>query len=75
MILRDGFQATSLDGAEVVRLVDACIRHQDHFSGGAGMELLQLWGKHAPLFVSNQVCDMYGWAKGSLGQAYMERTL
>ena len=49
MILRDGFQATSLDGAEVVRLVDACIRHQDHFSGGAGMELLQLWGKHAPL--------------------------
>jgi len=31
--LRDGFQATSLDGDEVVRLLDACMRHQDHFSG------------------------------------------
>ena len=31
--LRDGFQATSLDGDEVVRLLDACMRHQDHFNG------------------------------------------
>ncbi|KAL0028215.1 hypothetical protein WJX79_002150 [Trebouxia sp. C0005] len=31
--LRDGFQATSLDSDEVVRLLDACIRHQDHFNG------------------------------------------
>ncbi len=31
--LRDGFQATSLDRDEVVRLLDACIRHQDHFNG------------------------------------------
>ncbi len=31
--LRDGFQATSLDGDEVVRLLDACIRHHDHFNG------------------------------------------
>ncbi len=57
-----------------MRLVDACIRYQDHFSGGAGMELLQIWGKHAPLYVSNQVCDMQGhMAKGSLGQAYIEK--
>ncbi|KAL0043991.1 hypothetical protein WJX82_000104 [Trebouxia sp. C0006] len=31
--LRDGFQATSLDSDEVVRILDACIRHQDHFNG------------------------------------------
>jgi hypothetical protein len=31
--LRGGFQATSLDGDEVVRLLDACMRHQDHFNG------------------------------------------
>ncbi|KAL0028847.1 hypothetical protein WJX77_000806 [Trebouxia sp. C0004] len=31
--LRDGFQATSLDSDEVVRLLDACMRHQDHFNG------------------------------------------
>ena len=31
--LRDGFQATALDSDEVVRLLDACIRHQDHFNG------------------------------------------
>ncbi|DBB05629.1 TPA: hypothetical protein ACH3X1_012246 [Trebouxia sp. C0004] len=31
--LRDGFQATSLDSDEAVRLLDACMRHQDHFSG------------------------------------------
>ena len=31
--LRDGFQATSLDSDEVVRLLDACIRYQDHFNG------------------------------------------
>lgn len=31
--LRDGFQATSLDSDEVVRLLDACIRHQDHLNG------------------------------------------
>ena len=31
--LRAGFQATSLDSDEVVRLLDACIRHQDHFNG------------------------------------------
>ncbi len=31
--LRDGFQATTLDGDEVVRLLDACMRHQDHFNG------------------------------------------
>ncbi|DBA79191.1 TPA: hypothetical protein ACH3X1_009011 [Trebouxia sp. C0004] len=30
--LRDGFQATSLDGDEVVRVLDACIRHQDQFN-------------------------------------------
>ncbi|KAL0032293.1 hypothetical protein WJX79_002910 [Trebouxia sp. C0005] len=31
--LRDGFQATSLDSDEVVRVLDACITHQDHFNG------------------------------------------
>ena len=31
--LRDGFQATSLDSDEVVRFLDACIRHQDDFNG------------------------------------------
>ncbi|KAL0051615.1 hypothetical protein WJX82_010764 [Trebouxia sp. C0006] len=31
--LRDGFQATSLDSDEVVRLLDACMRHHDHFNG------------------------------------------
>jgi hypothetical protein len=31
--LTDRFQATSLDGDEVVRLLDACMRHQDHFNG------------------------------------------
>ena len=30
--LRDGFQATSLI-SDVVRLLDACIKHQDHFDG------------------------------------------
>lgn len=30
---RDGFQATSLDSDEVVRLLDACMRHHDHFNG------------------------------------------
>ena len=31
--LRDGFQATSLDSDELVRILDACITHQDHFNG------------------------------------------
>jgi hypothetical protein len=31
--LRDGLQATSMDGDEVVRLLDTCIRHHDHFNG------------------------------------------
>lgn len=30
---QDGLQATNLDGDEVVRLLDACIRHHDHFNG------------------------------------------
>ncbi|KAL0020307.1 hypothetical protein WJX77_005355 [Trebouxia sp. C0004] len=32
-LLRDGFQATSLDADKVVRLLDACMKHQDHFNG------------------------------------------
>ncbi len=31
--LRDGFQATSLDQDEVERILDACIKHSDHWSG------------------------------------------
>ncbi len=31
--LRNGFSATSLDEDEVERLLDACIRHSDHWSG------------------------------------------
>ncbi len=31
--LRNGFAATSLDEDEVERLLDACIRHSDHWSG------------------------------------------
>jgi len=31
--LRDGFQATSLDQDEVERILDACIKHNDHWSG------------------------------------------
>jgi len=31
--LRDGFQATSLNQDEVERLLDACIKHNDHWSG------------------------------------------
>lgn len=31
--LRDGFQATSLDSDEAVRLLHACTRHQDHCNG------------------------------------------
>jgi hypothetical protein len=31
--LRDGFQATSLDQGEVERILDACIKHSDHWSG------------------------------------------
>jgi hypothetical protein len=31
--LKDGLQATSLDGDEVVRLLDTCTRHHDHFNG------------------------------------------
>ena len=31
--LRDGFQATSLDQDEVERILDACIKHTDHWSG------------------------------------------
>ena len=31
--LRDGFQACGLDSDEVVKLLDACIRHDDHFNG------------------------------------------
>ena len=30
---RDGFQATSLDQDEVERILDACIKHSDHWSG------------------------------------------
>ena len=40
--LRNGFQATSLDSDEVVRLLDACIRHQDHFNGIHGQVMLLL---------------------------------
>ena len=40
--LRNGFQATSLDSDEVVRLLDACIRHQDHFDGIQGQVMLLL---------------------------------
>ncbi len=31
--LRDGFQATSLDQDEVERILDACMKHSDHWSG------------------------------------------
>ena len=31
--LRNGFSATSLDEDEVERLLDACMRHSDHWSG------------------------------------------
>jgi len=31
--LRNGFSATSLDEDEVERLLDACIRHSDYWSG------------------------------------------
>ncbi len=31
--LRDGFRATSLDQDEVERILDACIKHSDHWSG------------------------------------------
>ncbi len=31
--LRDGFKATSLDQDEVERILDACIKHSDHWSG------------------------------------------
>ncbi len=31
--LRDGFHATSLDQDEVERILDACIKHSDHWSG------------------------------------------
>ena len=31
--LRDGFQATSLDQYEVEGIMDACIKHSDHWSG------------------------------------------
>ena len=39
---RNGFQATSLDSDEVVRLLDACVRHHDHFNGIQGQVMLLL---------------------------------
>ena len=31
--LKDGFQASSLDQDEVEHILDACIKHSDHWSG------------------------------------------
>jgi hypothetical protein len=52
--LRNGFSATSLDEDEVERLLDACIRHSDHWSGFkvAAMVLLgQAWVSEVSCFV------------------------
>jgi len=49
--LRDGFQATSLDQDEVERILDACIKHSDHWSGfkvaGSGCCLALQWALEA----------------------------
>ncbi|DBB00884.1 TPA: hypothetical protein ACH3X1_000803 [Trebouxia sp. C0004] len=41
--LRDGFQATSLDQDEVERILDACIKHSDHWSGFKVAAMVLLW--------------------------------
>lgn len=75
--LRDGFQATSLDQDEVERILDACIKHSDHWSGFKvaamgfrGKFNMQRWAavtlQYQELHVlSSEMCVLGWWPYGS----------